>query len=85
MPTILRNGLTHVTMTDRDVIVTHRGNMCNTVDGTVRPNVDELLGEGAFDAIRAAGTETGAPNYMYTLTAPISVCLDVLGVDDPSA
>ena len=77
--TNLSYGLTKVHLDTRmgEVVVYHGGNMGNTVERSVRPNVDKLLGEGVFDKLREAGIEDGSPDYSYTLTAPLSAYLEV--------
>ena len=80
--TTLRYGLTKVTIDTRmrEVEVYHGGNMGDTIDRCVRPNVDKLLGEGVFDKLLEAGVEDGSPCYMYTLTAPLDTYLAAKGV-----
>jgi len=63
---ILNYGLTEITVRPRSTFIEHRGNMGNSIRD-VRHNVDHLLGKGTFDKLQAEGTESGSPDYMYTL------------------
>ena len=77
--TVLRLGLTKVEIrgAELDVRITHNGNMGNTIERSVRPNVDKLLGEGTFDRMRSDvdAKEYGSPDYVYQLVAPIETIL----------
>lgn len=69
----LAYGLTHIEISARKVVIAHGGNMGNTIDRDVRPNVDRLCGEaGVFNRLRKLGLEDGSPCYMYTLTLKMS-------------
>ena len=75
----LRFGLTEIEIRPRKTVIYHGGNMGNTIDRSVRPNVDHLLGENMFDALRAVGVEDGHPSYIYTLTLSTKAYREVVG------
>ena len=66
------NGLTSINLNTKDnvVVIEHTGNMGNTVDHEVKINVNNMLGRDAFNALRKAGKEKGAADYLYTLRVP---------------
>lgn len=66
---IITNGFTNIKLTNggKDVLITHAGNMGNTEDGNVRPNVDAVCGTGAYKALRSLGVAEGAPDYWFAL------------------
>ena len=64
------NGFTAIYLKDNMVEINHAGNMGNTVDRHVRPAVNFMLGQDAFDNLQKAGKEKGAPDYLYTLRIP---------------
>jgi len=74
----LHHGLTTIYIGARKTVVYHGGNMGNTIDRSVRPNVDAILGKGTFDKLRKLGTEDGSPDYMYTLTLTTKDYLSVV-------
>lgn len=82
MNTTLRYGLTKIIIRPRKTVIYHGGNMGNTIDNSVRPNVDHMLGAtGTFDELRAmAYSEEGGPDYMYTLTIPTKTYRAIVGV-----
>lgn len=63
------NGLTTIKLTNggKDVLITHTGNMGNTEDRDVRPNVDGVCGKGAYNQLRKVGKAEGSPTYLFTL------------------
>ena len=64
----LRTGFTTIKITKQKVTIEHAGNMGNTILRSVKPNVDALLGEGAFDKLKVnILEETGYPDYFYVL------------------
>lgn len=67
---ILKLGLTEIKIKKNITTVTHSGNMSNTIEGSVKPNVDQLLGEGAFDRLlQNKIKEEGSADYLYILQA----------------
>ena len=66
----MRNCLTEIYLKDGNVVIYHGGNMDNTEERSVRPNVDYMLGKGAYNKLRKVGTPWGSPGYMFTLTIP---------------
>ena len=80
MNTTLRYGLTKIIVRPRKTVITHGGNMGNTIDNSVRPNVDHLLTSGTFDELRKVGVEEGGPDYMYTLTLSTKAYREVVGI-----
>ena len=52
------------------VVITHNGNMSNTVEHSVQPNVDAMLGDGVFNRLRKHGKEEGSPDYAWSMTIP---------------
>lgn len=71
-------GFTEITYKDSNVTIYHGGNMGNTVENSVKPNVDKMLGRGAFDFLEQhgkiykdkAGNVHDAPSYSYVLNVP---------------
>ena len=61
-------GLTTIMIGSSRVVISHTGNMGNTVEKSVEPNVDVMLGTGKLDKLLRLGTITGSPDYMWTLT-----------------
>jgi hypothetical protein len=72
------NGFGEVRLRGKEVFISYGGNMGATVEGQVKPNVDEMLGQGAFDALKKhahfykdkAGNVHDAPSYSYILVVP---------------
>lgn len=81
MNTTLRYGLTEIRVRPRKTVIYHGGNMGNTIDNSVRPNVDHLLVSGTFDELRKVGVEEGGPDYMYTLTLPTKAYKEIVGIE----
>jgi hypothetical protein len=65
-------GLTSITQSGKFVYVNHNGNMGCTVERSVKPNVDYMLGEGMFDRLRSVGVSSGTPSYSYYLKIPLA-------------
>jgi hypothetical protein len=71
-------GLTEISHAGKYITVYHGGNMGNTVENTVKPNVDKMLGRGAFDFLKMhgqiykdkAGNVHDTPSYSYILEVP---------------
>lgn len=63
-------GLTSIYKGKEAFAIVHMGNMGNTIENQVRPNVDKMLGQGAFDYMASVGKADGSPDYQYTLTIP---------------
>lgn len=74
----LRHGFTTITIGHYDVTISHDGNMGNTEKHSVLPNVDALLGKGAFNKLRPQGdfrpdehyNMNNDPSYSYVLYIP---------------
>lgn len=67
---IQQHGLTSIHKGKDSFTIVHQGNMGNTVDKHVKPNVDKMLGVGAFNHMKKAGKEDGNPDYQYTMKVP---------------
>lgn len=64
------HGHTEITRNKTHTTISHNGNMGNTVKAHVKPNVDKMLGQGAFDRLKTHGKESGSPDYAYSLKIP---------------
>ena len=67
----LLNGFTGILKRGEMIVISHAGNMGNTIKDDVKPNVDAMLGKGSFDKLQPLGTASGAPDYLYELKIPI--------------
>lgn len=68
--TVARHGLTSIEKKKDHYQIVHTGNMANTVKNSVEPNVDKMLGRGAFAHMKKAGKAEGSPDYLYTMKVP---------------
>ena len=64
------HGFTAISLKGNTVEISHAGNMGNTVERSVKPAVNFMLGQDAFDTLQKAGKEKGVPDYLYTLRIP---------------
>ena len=63
-------GLTSIKITKKTINVEHSGNMGNTIQGSIKPNVDKLLGKGSFNKLLENQIEQkGSADYFYVLKA----------------
>lgn len=66
---VISYGFTTIYFDEQGILrINHSGNMGSRI-AEVRDNVDAVFGDGAFDAVRATGTERGSCDYAYTLVA----------------
>ena len=63
-------GFTEIYRNKSHTIISHGGNMGNTIQHSVKPNVERMLGKGKFDELRKHGKESGSPDYSYSLKIP---------------
>jgi hypothetical protein len=63
------------------VEIKHGGNMGNSVEHNVKPNVDERFGKGTFDKLASKATKvSGSPDYAWSMHVPASHFAKVTGV-----
>jgi hypothetical protein len=71
-------GFTEISRDGPHIVISHGGNMGNTEERSVKPNVDKMLGKGAFDYLRklghyykdSRGQVHNSPDYSYLLMIP---------------
>jgi len=76
---LFQHGLTEISREGKFIVITHGGNMGDTEKNSVKPNVDKILGSGAFDFLRQhghiykdkIGNVHSDPSYSYVLIVPI--------------
>lgn len=75
------NGFTRINVKGTNVIISHGGNMGNSEQRNVKPNVDGLLGKGTYDRLRKVGVPFGSPDYWFTLTIPKDQFSSIVGCE----
>lgn len=75
------NGFTRINIEGAEVTISHGGNMGDTEQRSVKPNVDRLLGKGTYDRLRKVGVAKGSPDYWFTLTVTKDQFTSIVGYE----